>query len=334
MKYLLLTVLLALAVSCGPDGQHVRVEGEIEGINQTNLFAYFEETPSGGTARVDTIAVQRGTFKYECELAQPSILTLLYPNYATTSLVVEPGRTIKVKGNATRLSEIEVAGNDDNKLLTEFRLRSAGKRDNEMQREAATFIRSHPQSLAATLVFRDVFANARVVQHEPTASLLSELRKAQPDEPVLQSIADRVSPLLKTAPGQLLPAFRTTGMDGKVITEADFKGKNVFVIFSAQWLPQSYAVRREAEQLTKETGDRLSIFYVSLDVDRATLERSARYESLPGRIVYDGLATHSPLLHTFGVRHLPANILFGKDGKVLDRDIPSDQWSDNITKLL
>lgn len=326
---------MLVVASCGPDGHHARVEGRIEGINQADILAYVDDAPEGDGARVDTVRVKRGKFSYDRAIAHPTILTLLYPNYSTTTLVVEPGGTARVKGDANRLREIEVTGNDDNRLLTEFRRHTLGKAASEVEREAATFVRSHAATMAAQVIFREVFASAEVVKDNPTASLLEALRKAQPKDSILKAWEARLKPLFATAVGQPLPAFTATDLKGKKVSSADYAGRPLLITFGAQWDPTFYTIKRYLRTLDEAVPDgRLSYLFVSCDVKRDGLDRAMQYEPLPGRILYDGEGLATPLVTTLGMRRLGGMLLVGRDGRIIARDIPPQDWAEKVPALL
>lgn len=321
--------------ACGPDSTHGRVEGKLEGINQADILVYVEDSVSGDPGRVDTITIKRGKFSYDREVHKPAIVTFLYPNFSTTTFVMHPGGTVKLKGDANRLSEIEVDGNEDNLLLTEFRQHTNGKADVEVRREAATFIRSHAASQAAIVLFREYFANVEKIEQNPTESLLKELVKAQPKHPVVLSMEQRLSPLLKCLPGAKLQDFTSTDTDGKTIKSTDYKGKPLLIVFCAQWDGGFYQMKRKARDLRDQIpSDRLAMLFISLDGDKENIIRANSYDPLPGKILFDGKSLQSPLVRTLGMRYVNGNLLVGRDGKIIARDIPVDQWTDRIQALL
>lgn len=325
------SAILLLVAACGPDKEHGRVKGSIEGINDTRIQAYVE----GTSGRIDTITVKGGKFTYERPLTAPAILTLVYPNFTSTTLVVGPGETVKVNGSASSLSVLDIDGNDDNRLLTEFRKRINGKSVSEQHREAATFIRSHAKSLAAVVLFREFFAQERVIESNPTASLLAELKKAQPKNVIVQQMAEYLRPQLETAPGQKFPSFAVVDIKGDSLRTSDLKGKAFLVSVGSYGDGYFYNVKRHASDLRLRVDTTaFSLIFVSLDNDQKLCERNFTYTPLPGHLVCDGQAFESPLVKSFGVRFVPGNFLVGKDGIIKARDIPADEWAKTIPALL
>lgn len=331
----LFSLFLFLLTACGPDKHHGRIEGKLEGINQATIQAFVDDSLSGDKGHLDTITVKRGKFSYDREISGPVILTLLYPNFSSTNVIVSPGQTVKIKGDASRLKELEIDGNDDNLLLTEFRKHSAKLSDSEMKREAATFIRSHAKTLAAVSLFREIFATAEQIEQNPTESLLEELEKSQKDNPIVQQLSNRLKPILKTAVGATLPAFTATDFYGETINSSSYNGKPLMIIFFAQWDGNFYLMKRYSKELQAALGaGRMNMLFVSLDAERSLLQSSLGVEGLPGKIAFDGKAFSSPLVKTLGVRYVPGNLLIDANGRIIARDIPTDIWQTKIPSLL
>lgn len=323
--------ILLFLTACGPDKNHGRIKGKLEGINSAIIQAVAEDIDG----RIDTIELKKGAFTYDREVASPVVLTLIYPNFTTTTLVLGPGETVKLKGDASKLSELEIDGNDDNRLITEFRKHAAGKSATEKAREAATFIRSHAGSRAALILFREFFADVEVIEENPTASLLTELEKAHPKDSSVTAMAKRLRPIIATAPGQPAPTFSGKDIKGKTVSNATYRGKACLVVIGGYYDGHFYTIASKIKGLTEKVDTtRLSYLFVSLDPQKATCERNTTYTPLPGHMICDGKAFDSPFVKTFGARSFPGNILIGKDGKIKARDIPATEWVDRIPGLL
>lgn len=327
----LLLALSILFAACGPDKEHGRVKGAIKGINDTRIQAYVE----GLDGKIDTIDVKKGKFTYERALKEPVILTFIYPNYTSTSLVLGPGETVKIKGDANSLNTLDIDGNDDNRLITEFRKHTAGKSDSEQRREAATFVRSHPKTLAAVILFREYFANERTIEENPTASLLEELEKAQPRNALVTQMAEHLHPILATAPGKPFPQFAAVDVKGDSIRSADLNGKGALVVVGGYLDGYFYNMKRHATDLKARVDTTAFKFvFISLDNDKALCKQDATYTPLPGPVICDGKSFESPLVKKLGLRYVPTVFVIGKDGLIKARDIPMEEWAKTVPSLL
>lgn len=325
-----LFVLLLLA-ACGPDKEHGRIKGSIEGINDTQIQVLVE----GLNGKIDTIKVKGGSFTYDPALSEAAIVTLVYPNFTSTTLVVGPGETVKLSGSASSLSLLEIDGNEDNRLLTEFRKHSNGKSTSEQRREAATFIRSHAKSLAAVVLFCEFFAKERTIEQNPTASLLAELEKAQPKNVIVTELAERLHPLLDIAPGQKFPQFAAVSVKGDSVTSRRLSGKAALIAVGGYYDGNFYNMKRYANDLKARVDTTAFTFvFISLDSDQQLCKRNATYTPLPGHLICDGKSFESPLIKKLGLRYVPASFVVGKDGLIKGRDIPMEDWAKTIPSLI
>ena len=118
---LLSVVALLLLAACGPAKDRVRIEGTLSGVNDAEFYVYSEDGAFDG---IDTIRISDGKFTYERKLSAPAVLTLLYPNFTQTYIVAEPGHTVKMKGDASKIGESQITGTEQNELLSDFRTRN------------------------------------------------------------------------------------------------------------------------------------------------------------------------------------------------------------------
>ena len=326
-----LGILLLFLTACGPDENHGRVKGTLEGISTATIQAVAEDLDG----RTDTIELKKSSFTYEREVKRPVVLTLIYPNFTTTTLVLGPGETVKIKGDANKLSELEIDGNEDNRLLTEFRKHSAGKSPTEKAREAATFIRSHAKTLAAVILFREFFADVENIENSTTASLLTELEKGHPKDSTVQAMVKRLRPILANTPGQQVPTFSAKDLKGKTVTDATYRGKAFLIVIGGYYDGHFYTIANKIHDLREKVDTtRLSYLFISLDPSKEVCERNITYTPLPGHMVCDEKSFDSPFAAKFGPRFFPGNILVGKDGKIKARDIPANDWVERIPGLL
>ncbi len=330
-----LIAFLLLASACGPDKHHGRIEGQLEGINQAKIMAFPAIMTAADGGQVDTIEIKRGKFSYDREISAPLILTLLYPNFSQTTLVIEPGATVRLKGDANRLKEITLDGNDDNLLLTEFRQRMLKLAPREQEREAATFVRSHPATLAALTVFLDFFAHKEVLSPIPALSLLETMEKQQPDNTDLRHLTAFLKPIMTHAPGEKIKSFAATDLNGKRFTESDLKGKPTLFVFCAQWQGNFFQISTLSSTIRQNLPEsKLNIVYIVFDERENSLRKRMKSLPLPGRVVCDSRGLASPLVQALGVRYISGNILMDAQGNILTRDISLTEWKEKIPELL
>lgn len=324
-------LLFFLLAGCGVSDDRCRIEGRLDGIRQAEFYVYGEEDAFDG---VDTIRIEDGKFSYERPLSQPAVLTLLYPNFSSTSIIAEPGKVIKMRGDAAKLSEADISGSKENERLTEFRLACVGKPENDSRLAAAQFVRDHPASLAALAVFRKYFATVRTPEPAVVLPLLDVMKKAQPSNTALLSMEARLRPLLETGAGRPCPDFSAVSLTGKKLSRSDFSGRPLLILFWASWNTDCTTQLQTVRRLQRAYPDRLRLMVVSLDASPEVCRRGVEEDSLRNFMVCEGGAFASPLARRLGVRRVPGNLLVGANGKIVDRDVPVKELEERVGRLL
>lgn len=328
----LLPVIVGLCLAaCSSPGKQFRLEGYIAGVNQAEIFAYFEDAAFSG---IDTIRIQDGHFVYEKDLTQPAILTLLYPNYSQTYIVAEPGAHIEMDGDASKLGEAQISGSDENQLLTDFRTKIAGKNEAEARLAATDFIRQNKQTLAAVAVLKRYFATAEEPDPATVASLFKDLRAAQPKNASLALLENQIKTRMGGSKGQNVPVFEALTLDGKSVGSGKNTGKPMVIAFWATWSSKSSQTLNLLRRLKNSYGGKVTIVPVSLDHDIEACRRATDRDSLTTLTVCDGLAFESPVCKAFGIKTVPGCTLIDRHGRIIARDLAPDQLEQRLGELL
>lgn len=321
--------LLALA-RCSSPKDRVVIQGEIQGVKQAEFYVYSED---GTDEKVDTVRIIDGTFVYERLVKEPTVLTLLYPNFSRTLLVAEPGTEIRFEGNAAHLGAARIVGTEENELLTEFRQTTADFPAEKARLAAADFIRSHAGTTAAVAVYMRHFAPRADTDAPTAASLLAELKQAQPKSTAVAALEGRVAPLLAAAPGMSVPDFAAPTIQGDTVRRADFKGRPYVVMFWASWSAECNGIPEAVKRLHTAYGDRIGLLVVSADYSRRDAERLVRRDSLPAAIVCEQRGISAPVARKIGMRYVPGNLLVGADGRIVARDLPLNELERRADEL-
>ncbi|MBO7294594.1 MAG: DUF4369 domain-containing protein, partial [Bacteroidaceae bacterium] len=259
---LFLLFLLTTFVGCNYDDDVMVLEGEIKNVKQVDLYVYAEGSTN---PRIDTIRVRGGNFTYERKLSQPEVLTLLYPNFSEMLLVAEPGKEVELVADASNLSETVIKGTKENELLTEFRLSTNGKSENEKRLAAQQFIYDNVATQAAVAVFRECFVKAQNPVYAEAQPLLDTLSVAHPDNELLRNMLVRFTPQMLCAVGQKLPTFEEVSITGDTLTNAQFEGKPLAVVLWATWVRDMRKQLRNLDHLQQVYGKDLNFLLFSLD---------------------------------------------------------------------
>lgn len=322
---------IVLLAACATPNDRVRIKGEIAGVKQAEFYIYCDD-PS--MPFIDTIRIENGSFDYERELAEPVVLTLLYPNFSQTFLIGEPGKTIRMRGNAAKLGEADITGSEENERLTQFRLDNAGRPDGDARMAAAGFVQSHPKTLAALAVFKKYFVQAEHPDARTALPLLRLLSHEQPHSAAVAAMAKSFRPRLQNSTGQTWPDFSVRTLDGRTLTKDAFAGKPVLVFFWATWGDASADMLAQIRRIRRAKGDRLQLLSVALDADSVSCRRRAETDSTTSFTVCDTKALDGTLAETFGTRYVPGNLLIDADGKITARDVAPKDLERRIDELL
>ena len=124
-----------------------------------------------------------------------------------------------------------------------------------------------------------------------------------------------VQALQKLTPGMTPPPFSRTGLDGKPVDLAAFKGKVVLIDFWASWCaPCMVAIPRFRDLQTRWGGRGFQVIGISMD-DSAS---EARLAATRLRVNYPVVMGDAKLAIGYGgILGLPVEMLVGRDGRIL-----------------
>ena len=313
-----LFMLSLLLTSCGVDEDRARFEGKITNINNAEFYLYSEEGAFDG---VDTIRIKDGEFVYERKALEPMLATLLYPNYTQTHVILEPGKVIKMKGDASKLGEATITGSDQNELLTDFRLKHFNAQDKTTLIAAEEFVRSHAQTLAAVSVFRRYFTDRKQVHTQTALQLLDVLCEAQPKSRVIEYLDDFFRPIFVNGVGSKLPEFKVQTIDDKTVTNADYKDKNLVIACVGLWQNDSHKFMRQLKKEIDKAGKKWDCLIVSMDFDVKSLRTHIERDSLDYHVVCDQRAFESPIVRQLGLHYVPSCMVVNAEGTIVQRDV-------------
>ena len=329
---LVLCLLLAagLTLGCNSSDNRCVLEGEIDGLGEADLYIYNE---SGSIAGVDTIHVKDGKFAYECQVAEPTIVHLLYPNFSETILVMAPGEKLSYSAKAARLATAKVKGSEENELLSNFRRSTLEKNEAEVRKLAAQFVRENLQTLAAQAVFTRYFVHAEKRDVALALSLLDLLKSAQPHNKHLKTLDHQLRPQLLASVGQPLPDFKVCTLRGDTISRASLLGKPTVIAFLASWSSATANQLRHLARMASELKGRAHFVVVSIDEDREQFKERFDVDTIPCQTVCPGGAFQSPIAQRLGVRYVPGNILVNAKGRIVGRDLELPALESELKKL-
>lgn len=294
---------MSLIASCSDaDKDTARLKGSFKHLQQAKIFVYSDAQAYN---RFDTITVKGGDFDYSTPLSEPTVLTILYPNFSETYFVAEPGVVLKMKADAANLQTAQITGSAANDSLSAFRERYSSERPSVQQKAAEDYIRKHPGDMAAVALFVKYFERGEILRAEPAATLLRMLVKAHPQHKGLFAIKQRMEQMLPTAIGSKAPAEMTEG------------GVPVAYVFTLSSQYKSNEMMRQVNATVEELKER---------IERPTTLRVVE-------VAADNRDLDS-LCRAYGLHYLPSNILIDAQGTIVSRDVNNDDISKALRRLV
>lgn len=323
-SYIILHTSLLLVLSCTGHPKEVRLEGEFDHLEQGEFLIYSTDE---GLDRLDTLHIRNGLFSYTLPTVQTATLHILYPNQSELVVFGNPGSDLVIKGDAQNLSEVEVSGDEDNEVFTEFRLETNGKSAAETRSVAHNYILEHPTLAMSQYLLTTYFLCDEEASVQEVTELYDSLSRACPDDLALSKLSTHVRSRGVLNVGNPLPDFSLTlkpnhggnGSEERIIQRADYQGKLLLIAFWASWKGGSQSALYRARRLRRELkskGKDIELISYSLDADERELSRIERRDTVDYPSYCDFRAFASPLAQQWGIRQLPYIILVTPDGRI------------------
>lgn len=203
------------------------------------------------------------------------------------------------------------------------------------------FLGSDPQRDDFMLITYLGFGLERAGGGDKAATTIRDLAKvfAASKNPDVAAMAARFEGLARRL-GSVGKPIELEGkfVDGEPLDWKEYQGKVVLVDFWATWCGPCRAEFPNVLKAYEAYHDRgFTVLGVSLDSDRAALEKYLEQNKLPWKILFDdkaatGFAT--PLAVRYGVNGIPCMLLVGKDGKVAALQARGPALHEQLAKLL
>jgi thiol-disulfide isomerase/thioredoxin len=173
----------------------------------------------------------------------------------------------------------------------------------------------------------------RIIVAAPLLVALTIGAAAEPAEPEIKP-----GEFIPAAAPQPAPEMSFTGLDGKPVALADFKGKFLILNLWATWCRPCLKEMPSLDKLQASLAPALTVLAVSEDHGGAAVVGPFIAEHDLGAIRI-GLDPRSDAIHTLHTRGLPTSLVIDRDGQVLGKveggaDWDSDQLRAVLTKLM
>lgn len=329
---ILLTSSILLLSACGADRGTFRMEGEFKGFNQGEFYVY---STDGGIRKLDTIGVKGGRFAYQIPLDSTATFVLVFPNFSEIPVLGESGATVEIEGDASHLKEIEVMGTKENEQMTAFRMKVSEMTPPEAIKEAATFIKEHPASLASLYLLNKYFIQTPTADYKQAFELAQAILEAKPEDKKIATLVKQLEGMKALNSNGTLPKFTGTDIKGKPISSGDLYAKVNVITTWATWNYESQNIQRQLKRLEKEKGvNQLKIVSICLDANAKECRKMMDRDSITWCNICDGKMWDTPILTKLGLMKVPDNIITNSQGKIIAHSLPVAELNKKINELL
>lgn len=146
---------------------------------------------------------------------------------------------------------------------------------------------------------------------------------------------ERIETIKKLRIGAPLIPFEAVDIAGKPLAPADYKGRVVLLDFWATWCAPCRAEMPTVKGIYAKYHEKgFDIIGVSLDNDRAALDRYLDDEEILWRQVFDGKGWQAELGRIYGVSSIPATFLIDRQGRIRYKNLRGADLEEAVGKLI
>jgi len=333
-------------VSCDDKSDtNYTIEGKLDNLS-INKLALVQEITNDSLV-LDTILVgEKGEFKYKGKIDEATVMSLFIgEGTMPVNMLVEPGYSVKIKGNALQSDLIEVKGGTVNDDVNDFRLKNSGllqsrhrilsKNENldpaelkninlQLARNVREYVELNPTKIASVLLMNEYSIN------NISAELLGkdiELLQGNAENFYLTTNLKAYYDKIKgSSVGAVAPEIELKDIKGKYVKLTESRGKRVLLVFDLKDSPTNTVYFDKLKESQKALKD--SVRFISIVIDENEKKPDPKTieiaKSLNWTVLLDGKKWNSKEVRKFNVTSAPYMILVSKDGTIEERDVVLD----------
>lgn len=312
---------------------------------------------NGKAKEVTTVALDEdGKFEINGQLGATDYFQLILTNQQSTYVVISPGDTVKVFGDAKDLFNIcNVVGSEDSEIMQSFlrelnnfksfedslkRLANQGKGQNnealnQAYSEKATnffqyrnrLIQTYGNSPGILFVLNTIDTDKEFELYEQVVKNLITAYQGSPTGNALNAQYSQVMAKKERDemlnPGKEVADISMKNPDGETMSLSDLKGKVVLIDFWASWCGPCRKENPNVVKAYNEYKDKgFTVYSVSLDKDKNRWLQAIEQDGLiwPNH-VSDLKGWSNAAAQNYGVSSIPFTVLIDQEGKVIATNV-------------
>ena len=316
--------------SCGGEKGKFKMSGRFLNIDQGEFYVY---SPDGVIDGIDTIRVRGGRFTYEIPIDREATLMMVFPNFSEQPIFANSGETVEIKGDASRIKEMEVTGTKENERMTKFRKETASSSPPDIIKTAEKYINDNPESIVGVYLVKKFFIQSETPDYAKAEKLVSKMLEKQPKNGTLVLLRKQLSQLKNGNVGNSVPTFTATDTKGNTISNQDL-GDNIAVIYVwSSWNFESQEMQRQLKKKAKESDGRLKLISISMDADRKANQDILDRDSISCPNILDEQLFDGHLFTLLGFSHVPDNMVIS-NRRIVARTLNTQALKTKLDELL
>lgn len=350
MKRILIyiTAILLISSCTSRKSNEFIINGLIKGDFSGKVF--LERNKDGQFEILDTANVENGKFRFKGELTYPDLYYIGIDESRFVGFFNEPA-SIKIEFNIDSLQSPVVNGSEsdlayraylrqqDQQRSEEISIYTAyneasrsgdSAKMKEMEARVESFENKQKQEIMDYVTANgSSFVAPYVAMRHSYQFNLSELKQmldsfkgAVKESSFTKMLAERIAVLERVEPGMMAPDITMNDTSGKPFSLSQLRGSVVLVDFWASWCGPCRRENPNVVEAYNEFKDkRFDILGVSFDKNKESWEKAIQDDHLTWHHVSDLQYWNNAAGKLYGIMSIPSNVLIGRDGKIIDKDL-------------
>lgn len=316
-----------LVLSCS-EKTTFTLTGKISDLQSDTLLLYYQVPQF----KLDTIVCKNGSFNYSFTPDTFTVFSIIFNAQTTLPIFAEKGKSVELNGT---LEHLTLKGEGENALLNQI-LQSLKSCPTEIiQEKVDSIIQTNTHSFTNLFLIEKYYVQNPLADYGKLKELIEGLHGNIKDTPYISQLQAKIETAEKRKRTPSILSLQGENKDGKNIQWNEIRNKYILLNFWASWHPQSVTEQDSLKNTLKAfSKDDLLICNISLDLDKKAWLKAIDEESDQWKQICDFKGWNNLTVKGQGIQSLPANLLLDPNKRVIARDIPCQERTNQIKQLI